>query len=193
MCQGQIIAVWILAAKLPNSDLNFAVDFWVDFSTCCFPREKAQKIHQKISCKFHLGPCPENSPRIYAPSDLCRSLVSTHVENIAWWTFRIFFIFFSSGEGKEKHEVPESGGVCVLFFIKIPKGGSRKRAGAVEVCAGEFFLLVGGGPNFFFVLGPKCAPSSGIGSSCHDTRYKDLVNDFFVRVESVEGALGALG
>ena len=27
--QGQILAVWILAAKLPNSDLNFAVDFWV--------------------------------------------------------------------------------------------------------------------------------------------------------------------
>ena len=29
--QGQILAVWILAAKLPNSNLNFAVDFWVDF------------------------------------------------------------------------------------------------------------------------------------------------------------------
>ena len=27
--QGQILALWGLAAKLPNSDLNFAVDFWV--------------------------------------------------------------------------------------------------------------------------------------------------------------------
>ena len=26
-------AVWILAAKLPKSDLNFAVDFLVDFSS----------------------------------------------------------------------------------------------------------------------------------------------------------------
>ena len=31
--QGQVLAVWILAAKLPNSDLNFAVDLWVD----CIP------------------------------------------------------------------------------------------------------------------------------------------------------------
>ena len=30
-CQGQMLAVWILAAKLPNSDVNFAVDVWVDF------------------------------------------------------------------------------------------------------------------------------------------------------------------
>ena len=30
--QGQILAVWILAVKLPNSDLNFAVDFGVNFS-----------------------------------------------------------------------------------------------------------------------------------------------------------------
>ena len=39
--QGRILAVWILAAKLPNSDLNFAVDFWVDFFPACFPKEKS--------------------------------------------------------------------------------------------------------------------------------------------------------
>ena len=32
--------MWIIAAKLPNSDLNFAVDF---FWWICFPRKKAQK------------------------------------------------------------------------------------------------------------------------------------------------------
>ena len=39
--RGQILAVWILAAKLPNSDLNFAVDFWVDFFRLFLPRQKA--------------------------------------------------------------------------------------------------------------------------------------------------------
>ena len=28
--KGRILAVWILARKLPNSDLNVAVDFWVE-------------------------------------------------------------------------------------------------------------------------------------------------------------------
>ena len=36
--QGQILAVWILAGKLPNSDLNFPGDFGVDFSS--FSKEK---------------------------------------------------------------------------------------------------------------------------------------------------------
>ena len=43
--QGQILAVWILVAKLPNSDLNFAVDFLVDFFLL-FSKEKGpKKIH----------------------------------------------------------------------------------------------------------------------------------------------------
>ena len=41
--QGRILAVWILAAKLPNSDLNFAVDFSVDFFFLFFPRKRARK------------------------------------------------------------------------------------------------------------------------------------------------------
>ena len=53
--QGQILAVWILAAKLPNSDLNFAVDFWVDFFVLFFPRKKARKNPPKNP--------PQNSPR----------------------------------------------------------------------------------------------------------------------------------
>ena len=35
--------MWILAPKLPNSDLKIAVDFWVDFFLLFFPRKKAQK------------------------------------------------------------------------------------------------------------------------------------------------------
>ena len=53
--QGQILAVWILAAKLPNSDLNFAVDFGVDLFLLFSPRETAQKKSAKKS--------PANPPR----------------------------------------------------------------------------------------------------------------------------------
>ena len=67
--QGWILAVWILAAKLPNSDLNFAGDFLVDFFLLFFPRKRPEKIHQKIPRKIHPGLCSEKFP-----SDFCRSL-----------------------------------------------------------------------------------------------------------------------
>ena len=47
--------MWILAAKLPNSDLNSAVDFLVDFFLLFFPRKKARKTPPKNP--------PQNSPR----------------------------------------------------------------------------------------------------------------------------------
>ena len=57
--QGRILAVWISAAKLPNSDLNFAVDFGVDFSSC-FSKEKGptkspQNSPRNLFGKIHLG------------------------------------------------------------------------------------------------------------------------------------------
>ena len=46
---GQILAVRILAAKLPNSDFEFCCGFWVDFLLIFFSKEKGpEKIHQKI-------------------------------------------------------------------------------------------------------------------------------------------------
>ena len=47
--------MWILAAKLPNSDLNFAVDFWWILSSYFFQGKRPKKIHQKIP--------PQNSLR----------------------------------------------------------------------------------------------------------------------------------
>ena len=47
--QGQILAVWILAVKLPNSDLNFAVDVWVDFFLLFLPRKRPEKSTKKKS------------------------------------------------------------------------------------------------------------------------------------------------
>ena len=80
--QGQILAVWILAAKLPNSDLNFAVDFGVDFFFPSASRRKMppSKNPPKIPHKIHPGICPEKFP-----SDFCRSLLLTkkHPPNIS--------------------------------------------------------------------------------------------------------------
>ena len=67
--QGRILAVWILAAKLPNSDLNFAVIFGWFFSSYVFQGKRPEKIHQKIPRKIHPGLCSEKFP-----SDFCRSL-----------------------------------------------------------------------------------------------------------------------
>ena len=53
--QDQTLAVWKFAAKLPNSDLNFAMDFGVDFFVLFFPRKKAPKNPPKNP--------PQNSPR----------------------------------------------------------------------------------------------------------------------------------
>ena len=63
--QGQMLAVWALAAKLPKSDLNFAVVFGVDFSSWFLPGKKGpQKIPQQsfppgspwnLFCKSPLG------------------------------------------------------------------------------------------------------------------------------------------
>ena len=48
LCQGQILAVWILIAN-PSSGLNLLWIFLWIFSSCFFPRKKAQKIHRKKS------------------------------------------------------------------------------------------------------------------------------------------------
>ena len=51
-----ILAVWILAAKLPNSDLNFAEDFWVDFLLLSCARKGPKKSTKtslaKVTRKF---------------------------------------------------------------------------------------------------------------------------------------------
>ena len=60
--QGQIFAVRILAAKLLNTDLNFALDFWGGFFLLFLPRKRPQTIHQQETCTL----VPKNSPRISA-------------------------------------------------------------------------------------------------------------------------------
>ena len=88
--------MWILAAKLPNSDLKFAVDFGVDFIILFFPRKKAPKIPRK------------SHPGIWSakfPSDFCRSLFLTKI------TGRKFLLFwdFCLGVQEPKTETPHPG------------------------------------------------------------------------------------
>ena len=55
VCQGQNLAVWILAAKLPNSDLNFARGFLGGFFPPVFSKEKGPVKSTKSPRKIHPG------------------------------------------------------------------------------------------------------------------------------------------
>ena len=69
--KARSLAVWILAAKLPNSDLNFAVLFWGGFFLFFLPTEEGPtKIRQRMPQQNHPEHCLEKSP-----SNLCRNLV----------------------------------------------------------------------------------------------------------------------
>ena len=70
--QGQILAVWILAAKLPNSALSFAVGFGSDISFCFVQGKGPPKKHQKFSRKIRPEICSDKFP-----SDVCRGLILT--------------------------------------------------------------------------------------------------------------------
>ena len=64
--------MWVLAAKLPNSDLNFAVDFWGDFFSYFIQGKRPKKIHKRIHREIH-----QKVSREKFPLDFCRSLLLT--------------------------------------------------------------------------------------------------------------------
>ena len=71
-----------------------------------------------------------------------------------WWTFRIFFIFFCSGRGKEEFEAPGGGGNC-LFIENTRRGGSPGREGprGQEGVCGKLGNGGGGGWQSIFFFG----------------------------------------
>ena len=112
------IAVWILAAKLPNSDLNFAVDFLCGFFLCFFPKKNAPKKSTKKS--------PQNSPRNLVgkiPSDLCRDLLLS-VCSILWLIVRFVLadaVAFQQGNTMQARQGPIlfSEGLLCLARIQV--------------------------------------------------------------------------
>ena len=69
---------------------------------------------------------------------------------ITWWTFRIFFIFFSA-QGREKGESEAPGGGGDRFFIENPRrgGGFQEWEGPGGFSAANWGIW-GGGLNIFF-------------------------------------------
>ena len=67
-----------------------------------------------------------------------------------WWTFRIFFIFFCSGRGKEQFEAPGKGGF--RFLIENPRRGVSRGRGSEGPggCLRRIWDL-GGGAKYFFL------------------------------------------
>ena len=136
--QGQILAVWILATKLPNSDLNFAVDFFLLF----FPRKKAWKNPPKIPRRIHPGLCSEK-----CPSDFCRSL------------FLKKGLFSEKGGGNSLNE-----GFGKDFYRK---GNSVKRSGRFsEPPDSENWKLLSPSQKSALILGKGSQKGSEKGACC---------------------------
>ena len=107
--------------------------------------------------KSPLDECPEGATtllrflRLATPSEVPRQAPL----EVTWWTFRIFFIFFCSGEGKGESGATgrEEGR---FFLLKISGGGGVSQEGVEgrEVSgresAGNLGELGGGGLNIFF-------------------------------------------
>ena len=76
----------------------------------------------------------------------------------AGWTFRIFFIFFCSGEGKGESEALGGGGG--RFFIEnLRRGGGVLPAGRGGGGPGGCLRGIRGGGAKYFFSGPKFPPS----------------------------------
>ena len=87
--QGQILTVWTLAAKLANSDLIFAVDFWVYFSSWVLSMKKVPKSTQKSPRNLFgkvsnlcRGPFLNKLPPSFVDSALCQWEKQTNPQRI---------------------------------------------------------------------------------------------------------------
>ena len=77
---------------------------------------------------------------------------------IAWWTFRIFFLFSCSGRGWGSLRRHRGGD---RFVTEIPGGGGFQEGGggAGRVSAANWGIFLGGGGAKYFFSGPKRPPS----------------------------------
>ena len=75
---------------------------------------------------------------------------SSKLKTVSWWTFKIFFYFFCSGEGKGESRATGRGGG--RFFIESSRrpGGGLPGAGEAWRGAGRVSAGNGGGGAIFF-------------------------------------------
>ena len=101
LTQGQIPAVWILAAKLPNSELNFALDFFGGSFPSNFSKEKGQKKSTKKSPQNSPGTLFEKFPSDFLQKPFLESLLTFFLtpETRVW-------LFFGWGAGRDPSETP---------------------------------------------------------------------------------------
>ena len=111
----------MLAAKLPNSDLNFAVDFLVDFPLFVILRKKARKNPPKIPRKIHPGLCPEKFP-----SDFCRSLLLKSGLRELW----VWRLGAASGQQGAQLTVPEASLFDISHYALILTRPARGQDGS---------------------------------------------------------------
>ena len=85
----------------------------------------------------------------------CRGGSHFRKKKITRWTFRIFFIFLCSGEGKEESEVPARGGGD-NFWTENPRRGVSRAGGEAGRGVGSVFAReFGGGVSKFFFFGAE--------------------------------------
>ena len=110
---------------------------------------KSEQIGRKRGNRNKSGWPPSADPKPGAPT----------VVYYAWWTFRIFFIFFCSGAGEREEASEEVAGAGTVFinFIKGVGGGFWGGGAGGGRARGGMSVGEGGVKNIFW--GPKCPPS----------------------------------
>ena len=107
------------------------------FRARALPVTKTAGIQNKQITKTHLS--PKGS----------QGIISKYYKK-SWWTFRIYFNFFCSMEGKRESEAMRGGR---FLFVEIPGGGGERPGGCLQGIWG------GGGGVAKYFSGPKSPPS----------------------------------
>ena len=112
--------MWIFAAKLPNSDLNFALDFLVYFPPV-FPRKKTPKtLLQKIPRKIHPGICSEKNPLAF-----CRSLPLRNFRNSSGSSSETQILSLGNAKKKRNSKFPQHRVFFCSQWVRVTQSMSN--------------------------------------------------------------------
>ena len=155
---------------------------WLSHAVVCVPRGKGGRERAETGTNKGLRQLLLRAPfsTLRLGQDLTIKNVASLGDTLTWRTFRIFFIFFCSGES----EAAGRGGGWGRFFIENPRRGggfSRRGRGAGRVSAANWGILRGGcgGAKYFFFQGrnvhqANLAPLQSETPECGSRRMGDL-------------------